>query len=253
MVISPFAPSPYVLPDPKTFDDLDEHEGLVAIGADLSPQTLLDAYQKGLFPWFNEGDPICWWSPNPRCIIEPQHFTPHKTLVRTAKKNQYTLTLSGAFPEVIAACAAPRVYADSTWISPAIQAGYTALFGAGFAHSVEVWNTKNKLVGGLYGVQLGGAFFGESMFSRETDVSKLAFWFLMRLCAHSGFAWVDCQLENSHLMSLGAQLISRNDFLNDKLPTALQQPVPDWTPLKSLRLNSGALVEADLFRLNRTL
>lgn len=236
-------PSQYLFPNPLDVDP--DGDGLIATGGDLAPSTILAAYKQGLFPWFSEGDPICWWSPEPRCIIEPQSFEPSKSLKRQLKKNLYHITLSQSFNEVITACAGTRSYADGTWISPEIIDGYTGLHQAGLAHSVEVWE-GDLLVGGLYGVQLGAAFFGESMFSHRTDVSKMAFYFLMRLCAASGFAWVDCQLPNEHLMSLGATTRPRADFLH-ALSQVLKLSPPDWQLVREQRFSCLDLLTTDLF------
>lgn len=219
------APSQFIFPDPVGADP--EQQGLICIGADLSPETLYEAYRCGLFPWFSEDEPICWWSPEPRCIIYPQDFKPSRSLVRSMKKNQYRITVNQAFERVIENCALPRQYADETWISTDIIQGYTQLFQAGHAYSIEVWNQDNHLVGGLYGVTIGRGCFGESMFSRETDVSKMAFYCLMLIAQEQKLQWVDCQLENDHLMSLGACMISRQDYLNS-LQDVVKEPSIDW-------------------------
>jgi leucyl/phenylalanyl-tRNA--protein transferase len=236
-------PSQYLFPNPLDVDP--DGDGLIATGGDLAPSTILAAYKQGLFPWFSADDPICWWSPEPRCIIEPQHFEPSKSLKRQLKKNQYQITLSQSFTEVITACAGTRPYADSTWISQEIIAGYSGLHQAGLAHSVEVWD-GDVLVGGLYGVQLGGAFFGESMFSHRTDVSKMAFYFLMRLCAASSFRWIDCQLPNEHLMSLGAITKPRAEFLHE-LSQVLKLSPPDWQLVRQQRFSCLDLLTDALF------
>ena len=235
-------------PDPIQADPLGE--GLVAVGADLAPETILAAYQLGIFPWFSGDDPICWWSPEPRCIIQPETFKPSKTLIRQIKKNQYTLTVNQNFSAVMQACADARAHAEGTWISSDIIQGYCGLHAAGLAHSIEVWEATEQeqplLVGGLYGVQLGRAFFGESMFSQRTDVSKMAFTFLMKLCAASHFPFVDCQLPNDHLMSLGAITIPRSQFLTE-LKTVLAQPAPQWKLLQNHHFNCVELLTDDLF------
>jgi len=242
-------PCIWQFPDPEAVDPMDE--GLVAIGADLAPSTLLAAYQQGIFPWFNPGDPIYWWSPEPRCVIYPDQFKPSKSLKQTLKKNQYTLTLDKDFAGVIQACAGTRSYADGTWISDDIVAGYTGLHQVGLAHSIEVWEAADdsdtqRLVGGLYGVQLGRAFFGESMFSQRRDVSKMAFAFLMQLCTASRFPFVDCQLPNNHLLSLGATTLPRAQFLHT-LEQVLAEPAPDWQLLQNRHFNSADLLTGSLF------
>ncbi len=211
-------------PDPERA--LANPPGLLALGGDLSPQRLQQAYRHGIFPWFSEDDPILWWSPDPRCVIAPASFQPSRSLRRTLRQGGWSFTVDRAFADVISACAEPRPYADSTWISPEIMAGYTALHELGQAHSIEVWH-DDELVGGLYGISVGRMFCGESMFSRRSDASKLAFWALMSLATSWHLPLVDCQLENSHLVSLGASLISRHDYLTC-LAMARDLPAPDW-------------------------
>lgn len=236
-------PSRYEFPDPILADP--DGEGLIATGADLAASTILAAYQKGMFPWFSGDDPICWWSPEPRCIIYPEQFKLSKSLVRQLKKNQYQFTLSQAFEQVITACAETRQYAEGTWISAEIIAGYCGLHDAGLAHSIEVWDGA-ELVGGLYGVQIGQGFFGESMFSQRTDVSKMAFLALMRLCAASKLPWVDCQLPNDHLMSLGATTVPRVQFLQ-QLGQVIHVPAPDWTDIQQQRYTVAQLLDELVF------
>ena len=235
--------SQFQFPNPEQVDP--QGEGIVGIGADLSPSTLLEAYCHGIFPWFSKNDPICWWSPDPRCIIYPKQFQPSKSLIRQLKKDRYTITLSHAFEQVVRACAEPRAYAQKTWITEGIIAGYTGLHDAGLAHSVEVWE-GTQLVGGLYGVQIGRAFFGESMFSRQTDVSKMAFCFLMKLCAASDFAWVDCQLPNDHLLSLGATTLPRHEFLQ-QLKTVIMQVPPNWQAFTARAFPTQYILTTDAF------
>ncbi|MBC7751461.1 MAG: leucyl/phenylalanyl-tRNA--protein transferase [Candidatus Saccharibacteria bacterium] len=235
-------------PDPIQADPLGE--GLVAVGADLAPETILAAYERGIFPWFSGNDPICWWSPEPRCVILPETFKPSKTLIRNIKKNQYTFTINQNFAAVMQACADARAHAEGTWISDDIISGYCGLHAVGLAHSIEVWESREQekplLVGGLYGVQLGRAFFGESMFSKRTDVSKMAFTFLMKLCAASHFPFVDCQLPNNHLMSLGAITMPRKQFLTS-LKNVLLQPAPNWKLLQNHHFNGSELLTEGLF------
>ena len=249
MVNNVLPPAAWHFPDPAQTDP--HGEGLVAVGADLEPATILAAYQAGIFPWFNPDDPICWWSPEPRCIIRPDTYKPSKTLIRSLKKNQYTLTLDQDFAAVMRACAGARAYAEGTWINEGIIAGYCGLHEVGLAHSVEVWEQVSNdqlpiLVGGLYGVQIGRAFFGESMFSLRTDVSKMAFYFLMQLCAASEFPFVDCQLPNTHLMSLGATTLPRAQFLHE-LSQVLRQPAPNWQLLQNHQFPCNQLLTDTLF------
>ncbi len=217
--------SQFIFPDPIESDP--DGEGLICMGANLSPSTLYEAYTHGLFPWFSEDEPICWWSPEPRCIIRPQDYHPSKSLLRNMKKFDYKLTVNHAFESVIRSCSLPRSYADETWISEDIIKGYCELFEAGFAYSVEVWNSDSQLVGGLYGVSIGKGCFGESMFSTETDVSKMAFYALMLIGQENQLPWIDCQLVNEHLLSLGACTISRQAYLNS-LQDVVKQPSIDW-------------------------
>ncbi|NHB58808.1 leucyl/phenylalanyl-tRNA--protein transferase [Acinetobacter shaoyimingii] len=219
------APSQYLFPNPVDTDPLGE--GLICIGADLSPSTLYEAYTHGLFPWFSEDDPICWWSPEPRCIIHPDQYHPSKSLIRNMKKFDYKITVNHAFERVIRSCSLPRSYANETWISEEIIEGYCELFDAGFAYSIEVWDHEEQLVGGLYGVTIGKGCFGESMFSTATDVSKMAFYTLMLIGQANQLPWVDCQLVNDHLLSLGACTISRQDYLNS-LQDVIKSPPIDW-------------------------
>ena len=217
-------PSMYVFPDPVEADP--EGQGLICIGADLEPSTLFEAYTHGLFPWFNEGDPICWWSPDPRCVIYPKQYRPSKTLIRSMKKYDYQETINRAFEQVVRACALPRNYTNDTWISEDIVQGYVELFKAGYGYSVEVWQ-EDQLVGGLYGVSIGKGCFGESMFSTRTDASKMAFYTLMLIGQENQVRWIDCQLVNDHLLSLGACTLSRQDYLKSLQDVIIEPPI-NW-------------------------
>ncbi len=200
-------------PFPPIAQALREPNGLLAAGADLSPQRLISAYRRGIFPWFSAGDPILWWSPDPRMVLYPDELKISRSLAKTLRHADYSVRLDTAFEQVIAACAtSPREGQSGTWIVPEMQAAYCRLHAAGYAHSVETWRA-GKLIGGLYGIAIGGAFFGESMFSRATDASKIA---LAHLCKHlisRRFGIIDCQMETSHLASLGARPIPRDTFL----------------------------------------
>lgn len=200
----PFPPVSRALADPN---------GLLTAGADLSPSRLLAAYRRGIFPWFAPGEPILWWSPDPRMVLLPERLKISRSLAKTLRNADYEVKLDTAFARVIAACAAtPRPGQSGTWIVPAMQAAYLRLHRMGIAHSVETWQ-DGKLVGGLYGIAIGRAFFGESMFSHRSDASKIA---LAHLCAHLArreFGIIDCQMETAHLASLGARPIPRDDFL----------------------------------------
>jgi len=187
--------------------------GLLCAGADLSPQRLVAAYRRGIFPWYAPGEPILWWSPDPRMVLPPAELKISRSLAKTLKNADYEVRLDSAFERVITACAAtPRPGQSGTWISAGMQAAYLRLHGLGIAHSVETWQA-GRLVGGLYGIALGRAFFGESMFSHRRDASKIA---LAHLCAYLAareFGIIDCQMETAHLASLGARPIPRDDFL----------------------------------------
>lgn len=219
----------YDFPDP-ILTDLDG-KGFIATGADLSVATLISAYAQGLFPWFNENDPIVWWSPDPRCVLKPAEFTASKSLRKQAKRSDWSMTINTAFRQIIAACSEPRHDGDTdhaSWITQDIQEAYLKLHQLGFAHSIEIWNTQQQLIGGLYGLKLGAIFCGESMFHRQSNASKIAFWWLNRLCCATGITLIDCQLPNDHLLSLGANVISRKQFLTD-LPKQTSQPSKDWS------------------------
>lgn len=197
---------------PPVDQALAEPNGLLARGGDLAVSTLLDAYLHGIFPWFNPGEPILWWSPDPRMVLVPGEVRVTRSLARRLRNGGFELRVDTAFAEVMRACAAPRVDAAGTWISPAMIAAYTRLFEAGYAHSVETWR-EGTLVGGLYGVAIGRMFYGESMFSRVPDASKVALVRLARQLADWDFGLIDCQMETAHLASLGARTLPRADFV----------------------------------------
>lgn len=189
---------------------LAEPDGLLAIGGDLSTERLQLAYQSGIFPWFNEGDPILWFSPHERCVIYPERIKISKSMNKLMKANVFTVTTNLAFDKVIENCAkTPRVGQDGTWITKEMQQAYIKLHEMGLAHSIEVW-LNEKLVGGLYGVKIGKVFCGESMFSLVSNASKTA---LIYLAKNMNFILIDCQLPNDHLTSLGAEMISREEYL----------------------------------------
>jgi leucyl/phenylalanyl-tRNA--protein transferase len=190
---------------------LREPDGLLAVGGCLSQSRLLNAYRHGIFPWYNSGDPILWWSPNPRLVLFPDKLIISRSLRKTLRKNVFIVTFDQAFNEVIAACANSRKDATGTWITPKINAAYRQLHQAGFAHSVEAW-LDGDLVGGLYGVALGQVFFGESMFHTRTDASKAAFATLVQQLKSLDYQLIDCQVHTGHLASLGAEEISRDYF-----------------------------------------
>lgn len=199
-------------------------EGLLAVGGDLRAERLLEAYRHGIFPWYNADQPILWWSPDPRAVLFPAKLRVSRSLNKTLRKKKFDVTFDTAFRDVMEQCAQSRRQypGGGTWITPEMIEAYVTLHDQGYAHSVESWR-DGKLVGGLYGIALGNAFFGESMFSRETDASKVAFVHLVRQLENWGFAFIDCQLPSAHLFSLGAEEIRRGDFLT-RLQQALQQP-----------------------------
>lgn len=224
--------------------------GLIAVGGDLAAETLISAYAQGLFPWFNEDDPIAWWCPEPRCVMIPNDYVPSKSLKKQARREPWQLTLNQAFDEVIRACSLPRYDGCNnqqsegahTWIHDEMIEAYTELHAYGFAHSIEVWDERNQLIGGLYGLKIGSIYFGESMFHRASNASKMAFWGLMRLCQQSGVALVDCQLVNDHLLSLGATTLPREQFLT-QLDTLIGRGSDNWrqnthNPLPVAELNN---------------
>lgn len=207
---------PWLPPDPR-FPPLEtaltDPNGLLAVGGDLSPERLLAAYRRGIFPWYSAGEPILWWSPDPRMVLFPERIRIRRSLARVLRNGDYTVTLDTAFERVIAACAAmPRAGQSGTWISAEMQAAYLQLHRLGHAHSVETWR-GGRLIGGLYGVVIGRAFFGESMFSRATDASKIALAHLCRFLAARSFGIIDCQMETPHLATMGAGPIPRREFV----------------------------------------
>lgn len=210
--------------------ELASSDGLLALGGDLKSDRLLQAYEMGIFPWFSPGEPIMWWSPDPRCVLFPQDLKVSKSMRNVINRNMYTISFDKAFNEVVEGCASPREKEEGTWIGHDMKVAYSNLHQLGMAHSVEVWD-GDELVGGLYGVSIGGVFYGESMFSRKSNASKLA---LIKLLRHPSlkFNMVDCQMYNKHLASLGAVEISRSDFLS-KLSEGLTYPTHrgSWSEL----------------------
>jgi leucyl/phenylalanyl-tRNA---protein transferase len=201
----PFPPVEFALRDPN---------GLLAAGADLSPRRLLDAYARGIFPWFGEDDPLLWWSPDPRMVLFTGELRISRSLRRVLRSGRFTVTLDTAFAAVMAGCAEPRQGQDGTWITAEMAAAYQRLASLGFAHSAEAW-LDGQLAGGLYGVAIGRMFFGESMFARVSDASKVAFVQLVRQLERWGMPMIDCQMSTPHLASFGAREIPRAAFLRD--------------------------------------
>ena len=212
----PFPPVAHALRDPN---------GLLAAGADLSPERLLDAYANGIFPWFGDEDPVLWWSPDPRMVLFTSEVHVSRSLRKTIRSGQLQVTLDNCFAQVMKGCAEPRRGQDGTWITDEMTDAYERLFEIGYAHSVETWS-DGKLAGGLYGVSLGRMFFGESMFSRVSDASKVALVALVKQVERWGFTCVDCQMSTGHLSSLGAREIPRATFLRHVRSLVQQAPVP---------------------------
>lgn len=213
--------------------------GLLAIGGDLSEARLLAAYRRGIFPWYEQGQPILWWSPEPRCVLFPDELKISRSLKKSLRRAACVGTFDTAFAAVIAACAAPRARGAGTWITAAMRRAYTNLHNSGYAHSAEIWR-RGKLIGGLYGVSLGRVFFGESMFSREADASKMALAMLVARLREWKFEMIDCQIRSAHLISLGAAEIPRAEFVK-RLQRAVELPAPagrwsaaNWSPRDAL-------------------
>jgi leucyl/phenylalanyl-tRNA--protein transferase len=214
-----------LLPEVSLFPPTEEAEddGLLAVGGDLSKERLLAAYSKGIFPWYEVGQPILWWSPDPRLVLTPETLKISRSLRKVLRKQQFEIRFDTAFEKVIKACADVRTeQGEGTWIIPEMQQAYTELHQDGFAHSVESW-LDGELVGGLYGISLGQCFFGESMFSTRNDSSKVALVALVEFSREVGIRMIDCQMTTPHLLSLGASEIQRKKFLTN-LKILLEQP-----------------------------
>jgi leucyl/phenylalanyl-tRNA--protein transferase len=204
---------------------LRDPNGLLAAGDDLSTGRLLQAYERGIFPWFSEGDPVLWWSPDPRMVLGTDGLRVSRSLRKTLRAGRFRVTADTAFPLVMAACAEPRPDQDGTWITRDVFEAYCALARLGVAHSIETWE-GDALVGGLYGVAIGRMFFGESMFARRSDASKVALVHGVRQLRRWGFPLIDCQMTTSHLASLGAREIRRAEFLSVVRKHVTMSPVP---------------------------
>ena len=205
---------------PPVSQALKDPEGLLAAGGNLTPERLVHAYRRGIFPWFEENQPILWWSPDPRCVIHTDHLHITRSLKKTIRNKPYRVTFNQAFTEVINACAEPRKGSTGTWITEDMKTAYIRLHQQGQAQSVEVWNPNGQLIGGLYGILLDKVFSGESMFSRERDMSKVALVYLAEWLNTRKIHLIDCQLPNPHLKSLGAVLIPRAEFISHYLEPA---------------------------------
>ncbi len=214
---------------PPVTEALADPPGLLAFGGQLNAEWLLSAYHQGIFPWFNPGEPILWWSPNPRMVIFPEHFKIRRSLKKTLRKQPFEITLDTAFSDVLEGCAAARSYTNETWITAEMRRAYQELYQKGHAHSVEAWQ-NGKLVGGLYGVAIGRIFCGESMFSCATDASKVAFVHLVQQLKAWQFELIDCQVYSDHLASFGAEEIDRARFLDYlKQYASTPMPVGSWS------------------------
>lgn len=214
----------HIFPHPETSDK----QGLLAMGGDLSPERILAAYSQGIFPWFEPGCPILWWSPNPRLILLPNEFKCSRSLKKSLKK-PYRFSIDTAFKQVIHHCATSANRLNNTWITSEMEQAYITLHQMGYAHSFELWHDQ-ELIGGLYGVSLGSAFFGESMFHKVTDASKIVFYHLCQTMQTWNFDFIDCQIPTPHLSSLGAKVIARKEFLH-LLDLALENSdkIGPWT------------------------
>jgi leucyl/phenylalanyl-tRNA---protein transferase len=210
-------------PFPSVEKALVSPNGLLAAGGDLTPERILDAYAHGIFPWFSVDEPVLWWSPDPRMVMFPDEFKLSHSLGKTVKSGKFEVRFDTHFREVMQQCAAPREANEGTWIVPEMIDAYTSLHKLGFAHSVEAWR-DGKLVGGLYGMALGKVFYGESMFARETDASKVALVALVEQLRSKAFQLIDCQQETRHLASLGARPIRRREFVQ-KLKELIHFPL----------------------------
>lgn len=197
---------------PEVNKALRDPDGLLAIGGDLSEERILNAYKNGIFPWFNEGQPIMWWSPDPRCVLVPNEIKISRSLAKHLRQDKFKITYNTAFNEVLEGCAATRKGIDDTWITNDIKNAYSNLFKLGYAHSIECWRNK-KLIGGLYGLAMGKVFFGESMFSRESNASKTVLVYLAQQLEKMNFRLIDCQVYSGHLQTLGAKPMQRELFI----------------------------------------
>jgi len=205
-------PNDYNQPFPNVSLALDDPNGLLAVGGCLSPRRLANAYRHGVFPWYADGEPILWWSPDPRLVLFPAKISISRSLRKTLQRSVFNYSFDTCFDRVIEACAEPRAYADGTWISPEIKKAYCKMHKLGLAHSFETWQ-DGKLVGGLYGLTIGRVFFGESMFHRASNASKAAFAFAVQELVQWGYCLIDCQVYTDHLASLGAEEIPRSEFI----------------------------------------
>ena len=225
---------PWLAPDqpfPPVQRALREPNGLLAAGGDLSLRRLLDAYRRGIFPWYSEGEPVLWWSPDPRMVLVPGEIAISRSLRKRIRSGVFEIRADTCFAQVMRACAEPRDGQSGTWITEDIVRAYSSMHAAGLAHSIEAWH-GNELVGGLYGVAIGRMFYGESMFTRRADASKVALAYLARQLTRWGFGMIDCQMQTSHLESMGARTMPRRDFI-----AALSELINYPTPTGPWRLD----------------
>lgn len=213
---------------PPVEDALQEPNGLLCVGGDLSVERLLEAYRRGIFPWFSAGQPILWWSPDPRTVLYPGEFKVSRSLGKTLRNRGFRTTVDQAFEQVMERCADPALRPEGTWISPQMHAAYRRLHELDYAHSFETWE-GNQLVGGLYGVALGRVFFGESMFSVARDASKVALHALVQASLAQNVRLIDCQVDSEHLRSLGARSVPRREFMRElAIATRESSPGASW-------------------------
>ncbi len=227
--ISPLSKFIYSFPDPRGAPN----DGLLSFGGDLEPNRILLAYRSGIFPWYNDDDPILWWSPNPRLLLYPSKFKTRKSFARVLRSGKFTVTFDKDFTSVITYCSTvPREGQGGTWLNADMKKAYIKLHNMGYAHSVEVWKS-GELLGGLYGISMGKTFFGESMFSLASDASKVAFRALSDVLGARGYDFIDCQMKTDHLVSLGAVEVDRDRYL-DELEQTLLKPseIGSWQDFK---------------------
>ena len=221
---------PNAFPDPAMA--LIDPNGLLAFGGDLSPQRLVAAYSHGIFPWYSEGDPLLWWSPDPRCVFATDNVHMSRSFAKFLRRCDWTWSMDRAFDAVMHACAEPRAHQHGTWITDDMQTAYTNVHLLGYAHSLEIWE-GDALIGGIYGIAIGRMFSAESMFSRRTNASKVALHALAQTLHGRGFPWIDAQVPNPHLLSMGARVIPRRRFLEELARLTTAPAVHDWPRLRS--------------------
>lgn len=223
---------PWLAPDNLKFPDIEDAwedpNGLLAAGGDLSPARLIEAYRRGIFPWYEDDQPILWWSPHPRMLLFSEELHTSRSLRKVLRLTPFEVSIDQAFAQVIEQCSLPRREQGGTWITPAMKTAYIDLHQGGVAHSLEIWQ-EGSLVGGIYGVAIGRAFFGESMFSRVSNASKVALVILSKALNQWNFGFIDCQMETSHLRSMGARAVARDEFKKLLLHyTGLSEPANAW-------------------------